>query len=65
LFKNINVFLFLPFMDAGRDKGLLVVDTASVGFLVMAILNNLASCQAVLKLDINNAFNSLHYIDSG
>jgi len=45
-------------MDAGCDEDLLVVATASVGFLV--ILNNLASCQAVLKLDINNAFNGLH-----
>jgi len=26
----------------------------------MAILSNLAPCQAVFKLDINNAFNSLH-----
>jgi len=47
-------------MDAGCDEDLLVVATASVGFLVMAILSNLASGQAVLKSDINNAFISLH-----
>jgi len=43
-------------MDAGCDEDLLVVATASWSWL----LSNLASGQAVLKLDINNEFNSLH-----
>jgi len=47
-------------MDAACDEDLLVVATASVGFLVRWLLNNLASCQAVLKLDNNNSFNGLH-----
>jgi len=47
-------------MDAGCDKDLLVVATASVGFLVMATSQSRFMPGIVLKLDNNNAFNSLH-----